>query len=594
MIGVHFGQLEHALTRRLRNASFVALFGVSVLSVAGCATGGYRLRLANEAGDRPQSPGGRGDIDDLDSIEGRRNGFGRRRDRRLADRVDGFDDRLPQATEIGPIDGVPIRSVPAYADESNLDDARIARGVIEPEPGYSLDDRRATVDPADDSNRSGGSPFPLSRNGAVGPPGERGTIQEELANGPEIRGQVVDSFGQPASEAAITVRETVPPSRVVSDVVADRNGQFRIVNLEPGRQYLLSAGRRDPDGRLSGSAVVTVPDTNVMIQMRDDPTGAGFGAEESALDRSRIGSRDDDTRRRRSNDRNMLGLNPSRLRRDAPSIRTVVPEGSTDGSTAIGSLDPRDGSKSRDFRDRLISPRETIRPERDDDALASENDRRGLAGRVLDAESRRNRDRLGSDRSTLELVGELRSDFDLPPSTKRSELPVPESADRSREGLTATDRRMFAGSPLERMTVTTLSGDRRELGDIKGDLALIDFWGSWCGPCRRAVPAINELDRKYGDRGLSVLGVACERESGDDGVDEAGSAVEDLKIRYSVAVEDLNRVSPLRRHFDVKSFPTLVLVDRRGNLLAKEVGADPSSMRKIESAIQSALSRMGR
>jgi thiol-disulfide isomerase/thioredoxin len=127
-----------------------------------------------------------------------------------------------------------------------------------------------------------------------------------------------------------------------------------------------------------------------------------------------------------------------------------------------------------------------------------------------------------------------------------------------------------AGAPPEIKVSEWIDQPPVRLADLKGKVVLLDFWATWCGPCRYTIPKINALHRKYKDRGLVVLGLT-EFEGEADGR-EMTRAEETAFFRrfkrtqgigYGFAVEDGKENA---RSYGVHSIPTAVLIDRRGRV----------------------------
>src|SRR3970282_1206051 len=87
-------------------------------------------------------------------------------------------------------------------------------------------------------------------------------------------------------------------------------------------------------------------------------------------------------------------------------------------------------------------------------------------------------------------------------------------------------------TPAPDVTMKDLSGKDVSLSDFRGKVVLVNFWATWCGPCRFEIPSLIEFQQKYGDRGFVVLGMAMD--------DEGKSVVEPYitKERFDVAEED--------------------------------------------------------
>lgn len=103
-----------------------------------------------------------------------------------------------------------------------------------------------------------------------------------------------------------------------------------------------------------------------------------------------------------------------------------------------------------------------------------------------------------------------------------------------------------------------LNSEPIELEKLKGKIVLLDFWATWCGPCIRSIPHNNELQKKYADRGLVVIGVCAQR-----GSEKMGETVKKHGIEYPVAMDSTGGTV---KAYKANSYPDYYLIDRAGNL----------------------------
>ncbi len=106
---------------------------------------------------------------------------------------------------------------------------------------------------------------------------------------------------------------------------------------------------------------------------------------------------------------------------------------------------------------------------------------------------------------------------------------------------------------------------------LKGKVIILDFWATWCGPCRESIPELARLTEKYGDKGLQVIGIST-----DDKRTRAQvpAAIKALGINYPVVFAS---DSPdIAASYPTQALPTMFILDRKGNLRGAQTGYDPS------------------
>jgi cytochrome c biogenesis protein CcmG, thiol:disulfide interchange protein DsbE len=118
--------------------------------------------------------------------------------------------------------------------------------------------------------------------------------------------------------------------------------------------------------------------------------------------------------------------------------------------------------------------------------------------------------------------------------------------------------------PTPNVEVYAADGVAVKLGDYKGKVVLIDFWASWCPPCKTSFPALDALYRQYRDRGVEVLAVNLD-ERRHDADTFLGAHPHRLTVLY-----DPKGVSP--QAFGVKGMPSSFLIDRAGNIRFTHMG----------------------
>ena len=114
----------------------------------------------------------------------------------------------------------------------------------------------------------------------------------------------------------------------------------------------------------------------------------------------------------------------------------------------------------------------------------------------------------------------------------------------------------------------------------KGTVRLVDFWATWCAPCRQEIPMFKELNATYGPRGFTLVGIAMD----DEGVEKVKPYVDEMKIPYLTLIGNEGVVDAFG---GVVGFPTKFLIDREGRIVDSWVGEVPRAIleKKIESLL---------
>ncbi len=120
----------------------------------------------------------------------------------------------------------------------------------------------------------------------------------------------------------------------------------------------------------------------------------------------------------------------------------------------------------------------------------------------------------------------------------------------------------LAAPPFE---LETLDGDTLRLEDYRGKLVLINFWATFCAPCRREMPALDALQGRYAEQGLVVLAIAADR----NGRRVVAPYIAEHGYRFPVA---LDAEGDVRKRYEVNALPTSYLVGRDGRFVARVIG----------------------
>lgn len=130
---------------------------------------------------------------------------------------------------------------------------------------------------------------------------------------------------------------------------------------------------------------------------------------------------------------------------------------------------------------------------------------------------------------------------------------------------------MPEGAPAPPFTLPNLAGEPVALGDFSGQTVVVDFWATWCVPCKHQIPVLNQFQRDAAGRDVVVLGVA---------VDVGGrEVVQPFAEEHGIEYPVLLGTESLARDYGVPGFPALVVVDAGGRLDSMHLGViDPEEL----------------
>jgi peroxiredoxin len=132
--------------------------------------------------------------------------------------------------------------------------------------------------------------------------------------------------------------------------------------------------------------------------------------------------------------------------------------------------------------------------------------------------------------------------------------------------------------PAPDFTLESRSGENLRLEDHRGEVVMLNFWASWCGPCRQEMPLMDELYSQYKDLGFTILAVNV-----DENREEAHRFLDKVPVNYPILYDPESSVSEL---YEVQAMPTTVMIDRNGTARYLHYGYQPGYEDEYEQQIR--------
>jgi thiol-disulfide isomerase/thioredoxin len=378
-----------------------------------------------------------------------------------------------------------------------------------------------------------------------------------------LAGRVLDGNARPPVNTSIlVVRVDQKQEKTEGDVPVSPEGYFTVNNLAQGAQYKLIARGKTGERMVAGTNFVTAPSPRVLIQMREDLVASNTPPLPAPFD-SLKGKRDGALAKETSA-APMVSVLPPTADPTPPNPANASNSGNTSwqpGNGGINATVPAGG----------LPPVQV--PVSGDGGPIAQMRAAGVALPPLE---------IPRSPAPAPRVASIRP-IDVPPARPR------DSAESL--GRTRVPSCVLVGNQLVNFALEDINGDPWELkANRKGKLVLLDFWATYCVPCKQTMPKLKGLQQRYGTAGLEVIGIAYE--SGGTREEQAHH-VNDTCKTLLVNYRQLLGSGPdcvVKRELGVRALPTLILLDERGVIRWRHVGVlDDTSRSELERILQTQL-----
>jgi thiol-disulfide isomerase/thioredoxin len=135
------------------------------------------------------------------------------------------------------------------------------------------------------------------------------------------------------------------------------------------------------------------------------------------------------------------------------------------------------------------------------------------------------------------------------------------------------------GKPVNDFTLKSLDGREYTLSKLKGNVVVVDFWATWCPPCRREIPHLISLYEKYKEKGLIVLGVSAEDQR----------ILETFRNENNITYPILLGNNEVFQKFGVRSIPHTIFYDKKGEQRKVQIGFSDELLSEFDELVQTLL-----
>lgn len=132
-----------------------------------------------------------------------------------------------------------------------------------------------------------------------------------------------------------------------------------------------------------------------------------------------------------------------------------------------------------------------------------------------------------------------------------------------------------APTPAPSWKLKDVNGSEVSSAQFKGKVVVVDFWATWCGPCREEIPGYVALQKKYGADKLAIVGISLDQQGGPGVVKKF---IERNKVDYQIVMGDDDVVAAFGGTEGIQYIPTTFIIDREGNIRDRKSGAEPTEV----------------
>ena len=145
----------------------------------------------------------------------------------------------------------------------------------------------------------------------------------------------------------------------------------------------------------------------------------------------------------------------------------------------------------------------------------------------------------------------------------------------------AKKKHVELSAPAKDFTLKSNKGKNIRLADLRGQVVMLNFWASWCGPCRQEMPLLDKLSQRYGRAGFTLLGINTEESQ-----EDADNLLKEIPVSFPILYDSTKKVSDM---YKVDAMPTTILVDCDGKMNYLHRGYVPGDEKTYKKRIKKLL-----